>query len=62
MNPTTKEAAQRLDGICNELRNYNVQPEDIEALRQLSVRFQFHFCKLESFRKRLTRWTEGCSC
>jgi len=60
--PTPKEAAKRLDGICNELKNYNVDPDDIEALRQASLRFSLHFSKLESFRKRLVRWAEGFSC
>ena len=60
MNP--KEATKRLDSICNELRNYNVEPGDIQALRQLSLRFQLHFSKLASFRKRLGKWAEGFTC
>ena len=61
-NLTPKEAAKRLDSICNELKNYNVEPEDIEALREVSLRYTLHFCKLESFRKRLRKWAEGVTC
>ena len=58
-----KEATQRLDLICKELKNYkNVEPNDIEALRRLGLRFQLHFSKLASFRKRLGKWAEGFSC
>ena len=62
MKPTPKEAAQRLDSICNELKNYNVDLEDIEALRQAGLRFSLHFSHLESFRKRLRKWAEGFTC
>ena len=59
MKPTPKEAAQRLYSLCNELKNYNVDLEDIEALHQVSLRYDLHFSKLESFRKRLRKWAEG---
>ena len=61
-NLTPKEAAQRLDDLCNQLKLYNVAPEDIETLRQVSVRFAIHFSQLESFRKRVVRWAGGLSC
>ena len=57
-----KDAAKRLDSICQELRNYNVELEDVEALRRLSLRFQFHLSKLASFQKRLSKWSEGLPC
>jgi hypothetical protein len=59
---TPQEAAQHLDSICQELKNYNVEPDDIEALRQISLRFRFHFAKLESFQRRLRKWVVGFPC
>lgn len=59
---TPQEAAKRLDSLCLELKNYNVDLDDVEELRQLALRFQIHFSKLESFRRRLGRWAEGFSC
>jgi hypothetical protein len=57
-----KEALARLDALCPELKNYNVDLGDIEMLRQLGLRFEVHFAKLESFQQRLGRWAEGFKC
>ena len=57
-----REAIVRLDALCQELKNYNVDLDDIEMLRQLGLRFEVHLAKLESFQKRLGRWAAGFTC
>ena len=57
-----REAIVRLDALCQELKNYNVDLDDVEMMRQLGLRFEVHFAKLESFQKRLAKGAEGFTC